>query len=71
MTKTELQREVLDLPPEERIELGGLIRRSLEEAPLTDWQKQLIDERLAEDERNPDGALPGEELLVRLRRSPA
>ena len=69
MTKTELQREVLELPAEERVELGGLIQRSLEEAPLTDWQQQLLDKRLAEDERDPEGALPGEELLAQLRRS--
>jgi hypothetical protein len=39
--------------------------------PLTDWQKELLDERLAEDEGDPERALPGEELLATLRRSRA
>ncbi len=71
MTKAEIQAAALKLPPEERAELMEALNLSFLEEPLADWQKQLLDERLAEDERDPGSALPGEELLASLRRSRA
>jgi putative addiction module component (TIGR02574 family) len=68
MTKTEIKEEALKLPPEERAELIDALNTSFLEEPLTDWQKELLDERLAEDERDPESALPGEVLLASLRR---
>ncbi|HEV8241418.1 MAG TPA: addiction module protein [Thermoanaerobaculia bacterium] len=68
MNKTELQEAALKLPAEDRAALMETLHLSLIEEPLTDWQKQLLDERIAEDDRDPDGTLPGEELLARLRK---
>ena len=50
MTKTEIQREVLELPEDERLEVADAIWSSLEDLnshPLPSWQKDLLDERLA------------------------
>lgn len=71
MTKTEIREEALKLPLEERAELMDALSISFLEEPLADWQKQLLDERLAEDERDPESARPGEEFLASLRRSRA
>jgi len=68
MTRTELQEQALKLPAEERAALMESLHLSLLEEPLADWQKQLLDERIAEDDRDPEGALPGEELLAWLRK---
>jgi len=68
MTRTELQEQALKLPAEERAALMESLHLSLLEEPLADWQKQLLDERIAEDDRHPEGALPGEELLAWLRK---
>ena len=68
MTRVELQEEALKLPVDERAALMESLQLSLLEEPLADWQKQLLDERIAEDDRDPDGALPGEELLAWLRK---
>lgn len=68
MTMTELQEQALKLPAEERAALMESLHLSLLGEPLADWQKQLLDERIAEDDRDPDGALPGEELLAWLRK---
>ena len=35
--------------------------------PLLEWQRELLDERIAEDDRDPEGTLPGDELLAWLR----
>lgn len=71
MNKTEIQEAALKLPLEERAELMDALSISFLEEPLADWQKQLLDERLAEDERAPESARPGEELLASPRRSRA
>ena len=57
MTATDLTRRVLKLPAEERRALAETLWESLEaesdRLPLHDWQKQLLDERLAEAARDP------------------
>lgn len=67
MTRIELQEEALKLPADERAALMESLHLSLLEEPLADWQKQLLDERIAEDDRDPEGTLPGDELLAWLR----
>lgn len=50
MTKVEIQRQVLELPENERIEIAEAIWTSLEDPealPLPQWQRDLLDERLA------------------------
>ncbi|HZF11482.1 MAG TPA: addiction module protein [Thermoanaerobaculia bacterium] len=50
MTKAEIQRQVMELPEEERLEIADAIWVSLLEPdaiPLPQWQKDLLEERLA------------------------
>jgi len=49
MTKAQVQRQALDLPPEDRIDLVVEIWDSLsaKDIPIPDWQRDLIRERLA------------------------
>jgi putative addiction module component (TIGR02574 family) len=64
MTKTELQRSALELPPTERQELVEALWESLETepAPLPTWQRDLLDERMAELERRPESGTPWAEV---------
>lgn len=46
----EIQRKALELPESERVEVAEAIWASLDHRdalPLPDWQRQLLDERLA------------------------
>ncbi len=55
-TKAEITRTVLELPPDEQLELVDTIWENLDEAalPLHDWQRSILDERLkAEQEATP------------------
>lgn len=50
MTKAEIQRQALELPEEERVEVAEAIWASLgdpDARPLPSWQRDLLDERLA------------------------
>jgi putative addiction module component (TIGR02574 family) len=50
MTKSEIQRQVLELPEEDQLEIADAIWTGLSQAdalPLPQWQKNLLDERLA------------------------
>ena len=64
--------EILKLPAEERLRLVELIWESLaakpSEVPLSDAHRTVIDERVAEHERNPDDVVPREEVLAQARR---
>ena len=71
MTKTEIREGALSkLSPEERIELAMDLWDSvgLDDVPVPQWHLDLVRERLAEDERDPEDVIPGEEVLARLRR---
>lgn len=50
LTRSEIQREALNLPAQERIQLVVELWDSLapEEIPVPDWQRNLIRDRLAE-----------------------
>lgn len=60
--------KILALPVDERLQLIALICESLEhndvEVPLSDAQRALIDERLAEHELFPDDVISLEEVLA-------
>jgi putative addiction module component (TIGR02574 family) len=64
--------EILKLPVEERLRLAELIWESLvadsSGVPLGDAHRAVIDERLAEHERNPDDVVPRDEVLAEARR---
>jgi putative addiction module component (TIGR02574 family) len=50
MTKAEIQREVMELPEDERLEVADAIWASLDDLdahPLPSWQRDLLSERLA------------------------
>jgi putative addiction module component (TIGR02574 family) len=53
MTRAEIQREVMELPEEDRLEIAEAIWSSLDNPnalSLPQWQKDLLDERLASAE---------------------
>jgi len=64
-----LRDQVMQLPPEERLELAHDLLDSVpdEDFELTDEQKAEIERRIAEHERDPSRAIPLEEFLARLR----
>ena len=71
MTKTEIREEALSkLSPEERIELAFDLWDSLapENVPVPAWHLEIVRERLAEYERDPENTVPWEEVKASLRR---
>lgn len=71
MTRAQLKEQALtELSPEDRVALAVDLWDSVEpgEFAVPDWHRAIIRERLAEDERDPEGDLPGEELIAWLRR---
>ncbi len=64
--------EILKLPVEERLRLVELIWESIATdpagVPLGDAHRALIDEHLAEHERNPDDVVSRNELFAEARR---
>ena len=70
--KQELVTEILALPVADRVRLVEAIWDSIsaipEALPLTDWQKEELDRRLAEFEADPDAGSTLEEVFARIRR---
>lgn len=64
--------EILKLPPEERLRLVELIWESLvadpSSVPLGDAHRAVIDERLAEHERDPNDVVSRDQVLAEARR---
>jgi putative addiction module component (TIGR02574 family) len=64
--------EILKLPPEERMRLAEIIWASLaaepSSVPLGDAHRAVIDERLAEHERNPEDVISRDQVLAEARR---
>lgn len=64
--------EILKLPPDERMRLLEIIWTSLvsdpSSVPLGDAHRAVIDERLAEHERNPDDDVSRDQVLAEARR---
>ena len=71
--KQELIAEILALPVAERMSLMEAIWDSIsavpEALPLTQWQKEELDRRLAEFEADPESGATLEEVFVRIRRA--
>ena len=71
--KRELVTEILALPVAERVRLVEAIWDSIaavpEALPLTQWQKDELDRRLAEFEADPDSGATLEEVFARIRRA--
>ena len=70
MTKAQVQRQALELPPEDRIALAVEIWDSLsaKDIRVPDWQRDLIRERLAELEGvdSKDRSTPWNEVRERV-----
>ena len=70
--KQELVAEILALPVPERVRLVGAIWDSIssvpEALPLTQWQREELDRRLAEFEADPEVGSTLEEVFARIRR---
>jgi putative addiction module component (TIGR02574 family) len=71
--KRELVAEILALPVAERVRLVEAIWDSIsavpDALPLTQWQKDELDRRLAEFEADPDSGATLEEVFARIRRA--
>jgi putative addiction module component (TIGR02574 family) len=77
MVAKNLLESVIALPIEERLELldrlSESVRNDAAVSPLSDEHRQILDQRLADYERDPDEGLPWEQvkaqILARVRRS--
>jgi putative addiction module component (TIGR02574 family) len=71
MKSAEIQR-LLELPVDERMELAQILWESVEPEDETrflsipDWQRRILDERLANIERNPNDEQTWEEVKAEL-----
>lgn len=70
MTKAQLKHEALQLPVEEQLEIAEAIWEGLESAAdqpqIPDWQRKLLDDRIAEDDADPGAGSPWEEVKQRI-----
>jgi putative addiction module component (TIGR02574 family) len=70
--KRELVAEILELPVTERMRLVEAIWDSIsaapESLPLTEWQREQLDRRLAEYEADPASGNTLEEVFASIRR---
>ena len=70
--KEGLVAEILELPVEERVRLVEAIWDSIsavpDAIPLTEWQRQELDRRLAEYEANPNSGITMQEVFSGLRK---
>jgi putative addiction module component (TIGR02574 family) len=70
MTKEQLRQEVLELPIGDRLELAEVIWESLDQEqaqpPIPDWQRRLLDERIAEDDAATEPGSPWHEVKRRI-----
>ncbi len=71
--KPDLIAEILTLPVAERMRMVEAIWDSIsavpDALPLTQWQKEELDRRLAEFEADPDSGATLEEVFARIRRA--
>ena len=71
--KPTLIAEILALPVAERVRLVEAVWDSIsavpEALPLTQWQKEELERRLAEFEADPDAGSSLEEVFARIRRA--
>jgi putative addiction module component (TIGR02574 family) len=71
--KTDLVAEILALPVAERMRMVEATWDSVsavpDALPLTQWQKEELDRRLAEFEADPDSGATLEEVFARIRRA--
>lgn len=70
MTSANVKDQALQLSVEERLELASTLWDSVEaeaeNLPVHDWQKRILDKRLAAAEQSPDGWLTWDEVKERV-----
>jgi putative addiction module component (TIGR02574 family) len=70
MTKAELRSQALRLPVDERVELANALGETLDDESaqpaLPEWQRQILDERIAADDAAPDAGSPWQEVKRRI-----
>jgi len=70
MTKAELRTQALRLPMDERLDLAEALWESLEDESaqpsLPEWQRRILDERIAADYAAPDAGSPWQEVQRRI-----
>ena len=72
MSRSEVPPEILNLPVADRLELVAKIWDSIAGEglpPLTQAQRDLIDERIAEADSDPQSRIPSEDVFNDLRQS--
>lgn len=64
MGRTLSKDEISELSAEERLRLIESLWESLppQEVPVPEWHKEILEERLEDDRRNPDDSVSWEEL---------
>lgn len=73
MTRRDVE-QLLSLPVEERLQLAQMLWESVEAedeahfVPIPAWQRQILDERLADLEKNPTDEQPWEEVRAEIWR---
>ena len=71
MNRAEI-RKLLELPADEKMELAQILWESVEPEDETrflsipDWQRQILDERITDIDRNPDDEQTWEEVKAEL-----
>lgn len=70
MIDESLMEKIVSLKPAERLELIGVVWDSLSanDLPVTDAERALLDDRLADMESNPNDQSPWPEVKTRLER---
>jgi putative addiction module component (TIGR02574 family) len=70
VSRAEVERAALELPADERLEIATALFESVEreaaQPELPEWQRQLLDERIAADEAGTDPGEPWETVKRRI-----
>lgn len=65
-SRAEVERAALELSPAERLEVAAALFESVEQAAtqprLPEWQRNVLDERIAEDDAGSDPGEPWEDV---------
>jgi putative addiction module component (TIGR02574 family) len=64
----DLEEQILELPASDRLELVATLCASLdgETIPVTGWQRAILDQRIAEDDADPDAGRSWSEVKKRV-----
>jgi putative addiction module component (TIGR02574 family) len=69
-SRTEVERAALELPPAERLEIAAALFESVEreaaQGELPEWQRKLLDERIAQDDAGDDPSEPWQDVKRRI-----